>query len=102
MNSIDVLGPTTASIIKICWWLCGISFVYYAWKSTNKKMNIGMLLFTLVGPILWLSVLFMYLCRPLVKKHKEWKESLATASILGALLIFFVGSAIIMFCTSKG
>lgn len=99
MSSLDALGPTAATIIRIGWWLCGISFVIYTWKVAGKKLSMGLIILGLLGPIMWMSVLSMYMLKPISEKHREWKDLLASISILGPLLIVVVSCLVILFYT---
>ena len=90
MTGIDAFGPTIANTIRICWWICGISFGIYIWKITNKKIDIGLIVISCFGPIGWLAVLFMNLCKPIIKKHQSWKQIIATLSFICAILVIII------------
>jgi len=95
MTSIEVFGPTIANIIRFCWFACGISFSFYAYKITKEKFDFGLVILCLLGPTGWLFVLFLYLFRPIVNKKSNLKDLMTTLSFVCAVLAILIPFVII-------
>jgi hypothetical protein len=68
MFNIESLGHTWATIIRVIWYLCGISFAIYCYRR-DKKIDIGSLLIIILGPVGWLCMLQLLALRKWVFKE---------------------------------
>lgn len=91
---IEVLGPTITKIIIICWFASGVAFNVYAYKVTKRTSLSVILLLCLIGPYGWLVLLFLHICKPIVRHRPHLKQSAIIASLLLSAIILITLLAI--------